>query len=232
MISGRAAAALHRLDGFALPSTIDIWTHRSLKAPNQLVKVHRGQSIEQQDRTAVAGIAVVTALRALIDVAAVETQERLEIGLEDLLRRRLATLADVSDRVAHLPLNQHGRSSLLRLLSDRGVAAPAESALEVRVIRLLREEGYPPPIRQKVIADDGTFVGRVDLVYPDRRLILEVDSFRHHSDRIPFENDRVRINALGSMGWTVLHVTHAMLRGDKDRFLRAFQRAFFRTLAL
>lgn len=81
-----------------------------------------------------------------------------------------------------------------------------------------------------MIDDDGNFVGRVDLVYPDRRLILEVDSFRFHGGRMSFEHDRNRVNALGSMGWVVLHVTHLMISEDPERFLRVFGRAYSRAL--
>lgn len=231
LIAGHAAAGLHRMDGFALPSAISVWTPRSLKPPNRLVTVHRKATIERRDRISVGGIPVLSPLRTLIDLAGAESEPRLEIALEDLLRRRLvAGPQDVADRVGRLPMNQPGRGVLFRLLSLRGAARPAESALEVLVIRTLRQEGFPPPIRQKVIDDSGNFIGRVDLVYPDRRLVLEVDSFRHHGERMPFEKDRKRNNALGSMGWLVLHVTHLMLRDDKEGFLRAFRRAFFRTL--
>lgn len=228
LICGHAAAALNRLDGFSLPNVIDVWTPRSLKTPSRLVVVHRGRAIEIDDRASVNGIPVLTPVRALIDIASITREERVEIALEDLLHRRLARPQQIADRLGRLAPNYPGRGVLLELLALRGSAPPAESGLEVRVIRMLREEDFPPPIRQRVIDDDGNFVGRVDLVYPDQRLILEVDSFRHHSGRDPFERDRQRINALGAMGWVVLHVTHLMLRDQRESFLKAFRRAYYR----
>ena len=230
LICGHGAAGLHRLDGFALPNVIDVWTPRSLKSPTRLVGVHRGRVIESDDRTTVNGIPVLTPIRTLIDIAPTAREERVEVALEDLLRRKLGHPQQIADRLGRLAPNYPGRGVLLKLLALRGSAPPAESGLEVRVIRMLREEGFPPPIRQKVIDDEGNFVGRVDLVYPEQRLILEVDSFRHHAGRETFERDRQRINALGSMGWVVLHVTHRMMRDQRESFLKAFGRAYLRTL--
>lgn len=149
LISGHAAAALHRLDGYGLPTAIEIWTPRSLKAPHRAVVIHRSRTIEKADRTTVGSIPVVVPLRALIDVSAAASEERLEIALEDVLRKRLATPQEISDRLGRLPTTHPGRGTLDRLLAIRGSARPAESALEVRVLRMLRGQGYPAPIRQE-----------------------------------------------------------------------------------
>ncbi len=103
--------------------------------------------------------------------------------------------------------------------------------MEVKVLRLLREEGYPPPIRQKVLDDDGSFVGRVDLAFVDRRLIIEVDSFRFHSGRAAWSRDRERRNALTALGWVVIQATNEMLGPQRDTFLRDVSRAFHRPLS-
>lgn len=230
LISGHAAAALHHFDGFALPRRIDIWTPRSLKAPDILVVPHRTEQVEVDDRTEVGGIPVMTPGRTLIDVAGRVTEERLEIALEDILRRRLSTSAAIAERVGRMPRNCRGARDLRTVLTRRGAAPPAESGLEVKVIRLLRRQGYPDPIRQRVLNDEGRFIGRVDLVYPERRLILEVDSFRFHSGRGTFEHDRSRRNALTALGWFVLHITHLMMRDQLETFLEDLDRIYHRPL--
>jgi very-short-patch-repair endonuclease len=74
-------------------------------------------------------------------------------------------------------------------------------------------------------------VGRVDLVFPDRRLIIEVDSFRFHTGRSPWERDRERRNSLTSLGWLVIHATFQMLHGEeRAAFLRDLARAYNRPL--
>jgi very-short-patch-repair endonuclease len=230
LIAGAAAAALHQLDGFALPSRIEVWSPRPLKPPNPLVIPRRTELVEIHDRAAVGGIAVMEPVRALIDVAGTVSEERLEVALEDLLRRRMATVEQVVDRLGRIPANCRGRQQLITLLTRRGADPPAESGLEVKVIRMLRAEGYPHPIRQRVLNDEGRFIGRVDLVFPERRLILEVDSFRYHSGRASFEGDRSRRNALTALGWTVLHITHLMMKETRPQLLLDIARSYNRPL--
>lgn len=59
---------------------------------------------------------------------------------------------------------------------------------------MLRREGNPEQIRQEVLNDNGEFAGRVDLIYPERRLIIEVQSHRWHSDRSTGDADSERTN--------------------------------------
>ena len=225
-----AAAALHRLDGFGPPMVMFVSTPRRLDAPDRLLRVHRTPFWTDEDRIEVSGIGITSIERTLIDVAGAIGEERLEVAVEDALRRRLTDPGKIMDRLQALPANQHGRAALTRVLTERGAEKPAESALEVKAARLLRDNGYPPPLRQKVLDDDGRFVGRVDLVWPERRLILEVDSFRFHSGRQAWDRDRERRNALTALGWIVLQVTSKMLDQHKDELLRNLARAFYRPL--
>lgn len=230
LIAGDAAAALHCMDGFALPSRIEVWSPRSLKPPNRLVIHRRSDLIEIDDKVTVGGISVMAPARTLIDVAGSVSEERLEVALEDALRRRLATASSIAQRLGRIPANCRGRHHLSALLASRGAVPPAESGLEVKVIRMLRAQGYPDPIRQRVLNDEGRFIGRVDLVYPERRLIVEVDSFRHHSGRASFERDRSRRNALTALGWMILHVTHLMMKDGRDQLLTDLARSYHRPL--
>lgn len=229
-VAGAAAAALHRLDGFGPPHVITLLTPRSSRSNDPLLKIMRTPYWEPSDRVEVAGIGTTSVARTLISLAGSETEERLEVALEDALRRRLTDHAAIADRLNRLPANQAGRVRLVRILGEGSGLAPTDSALEVRVIRLLRDEGYPRPLRQKVLDDRGRFVGRVDLAFPERRLILEVDGFRFHSGRTPWERDRERRNALTALGWVVLHVTARMLDEQRADFLRDLARAYHRPL--
>lgn len=229
-VGGAAAGALHRLDGFPPPVSIDVVTPRELRWRGKLLKVRRTPFWAETDRVEISSIGVTSIERTLIDIAGRVSEDRLEVAIEDALRRRLTDPAKIMSRLQMLPANQHGRAVVTRLLTERGAEPPAESGLEVKVIRLLREEGYPRPLRQKVLDDDGRFVGRVDLAWPERRLILEVDSFRFHSGRQAWDRDRERRNALTALGWIVLHVTSKMLDEEKEGLLRDLARAFHRPL--
>lgn len=229
-VGGTSAAALHGLDGFGPPRVITLLTPRPSRSNDPLLKIVRTPFWEPSDRVVAAGVPTTSVQRTLIDLAGTETEERLEVALEDALRKRLTDRTAIADRLNRMPVNQAGRARLVRLLGEGAGLAATDSALEVKVIRLLREQGYPRPLRQKVLDDRGRFVGRVDLVFPERRLILEVDGFRFHSGRSSWDRDRERRNALTALGWVVLHVTARMLGEQRGDFLRDLARAYHRPL--
>lgn len=231
VIAGVSAAALHKLDGFPQGKLIEVITPRSLKSPSPNLAVRRPSAFSVADRTTVARIPVTVCGRTLIDVAGTATEAQLELAFEDARRRRLVSVKEMKERIAHLPMNQPGRRNLVKLLCLSEGTRPTESTLEVKVLRLLRREGYPPPIRQEVLNDHGQFAGRVDLVYPDRRLIIEVDGYVPHEGRHDFDADRMRRNRLVGMGWAVMHATNEMLHGeDREGFLRDLFRLYNRSL--
>ena len=232
LIAGCAAAALHRLDGFPQCPQIDVITPRSLKPSNRLVVVRRPSLVPPEDRAVVNGIPITSCIRTLIDVAGQATEARLELAFEDARRRKLVTPQVLAERIGGLPLNQPGRKRLMTVLETVTGTRPTDSGLEVKVLRLLRSQGYPPPIRQEVLTDDGEFAGRVDLVYPERRLIIEVQSHGWHSDRRTQDADSERVNKHQAMGWVVMEATSTMLHGEaRAAFLRDLGRLYDRALA-
>lgn len=211
---------------------VDVLTPRSLKPPNHAVVVRRPRSFPPDDRTQVAEIPVMTCIRTLIDVAGEATHARLELALEDARRRKLIALEALTDRLVEVPMNQPGRKKLTKVLDMAAGTRPTDSGLEVKVLRLLRSQGYPPPIRQEVLTDEGEFAGRVDLVYPERCLIIEVQSHGWHSDRRTQDSDSERANRHQAMGWAVMEATSTMLHGaGRVSFLRDLARLYNRPLA-
>jgi very-short-patch-repair endonuclease len=56
----------------------------------------------------------------------------------------------------------------------------------------------------------------VDFVWPNERLIVEVDGFAFHSTRAAFERDRARDRTLHAAGYVVLRVTwRQLVRGPE-----------------
>ena len=79
--------------------------------------------------------------------------------------------------------------------------------METRLRLLLHDAGAPTPIPQyEVRDDDGRFIGRVDLAYPQWRIALEYEG-DHHRERARFRGDIARVNALRLAGWLVLRFT-------------------------
>ena len=76
------------------------------------------------------------------------------------------------------------------------------SELEKRFLALCRTAGLPRPRTNNVT--DGE---EIDFTWPDRRLMVEADSHRHHGTRAAFERDRRRDQRLTAAGWRVVRFT-------------------------
>jgi very-short-patch-repair endonuclease len=98
----------------------------------------------------------------------------------------------------------------------------SESVPESQVRILLRQAGFAVE-PQYVITASNSFVARVDLALVDECVAIEYDG-AWHALREQLEKDRRRLNALQAAGWTVVHVTAAML-ADPPQIVDAVRRA-------
>jgi len=226
--SHASAAVLLELDGFQADS-LEVSTVRNRPAPWPHVNIHR-VTILPSDSATIAGIRTTSATRTLVDVAAGGDAERLELALEDALRRRLTSLPRL--RWALSVEGGRGRpgARLLRGLVDRveSYKRVTESGFEARLQQLLRRADLPPPRRQFQIRDGGRFVARADFAFPESRLVIEAVSYRWHSGRNAWTRDQTRLNAVVALGWRVMNVTWEDLRDRPDETVDRIRRALGR----
>ena len=86
------------------------------------------------------------------------------------------------------------------VLVDAGV----ESWLERRFLELLRDAGLPRPECQVVFKDGSKVVARVDFLFRQAKLIVEVSGRKGHVTDAERQKDARRRNALQRAGYTVL----------------------------
>ncbi|MEO8261351.1 MAG: DUF559 domain-containing protein [Pseudolysinimonas sp.] len=60
-------------------------------------------------------------------------------------------------------------------------------------------------------------VGRVDMMVPRTRLVIEIDGFEHHGTRRAFEEDRRRDAELARRGYVVVRLTYRQITSDWAR---------------
>lgn len=203
-VSHRAAGALRELDGVKGPPLEFITTGRRRAAEPGLV-IHR-LNLDPCDIEMHQNLRVTTVARTLVDISSVSASGVVELALESALRSRLVTLDEVRAALERSGRSHKGRG-VLRYLLDEHPGRPAESALEVRVWRILLESGLPVPIRQHEVRHRGRLVARVDFAYPHAKLAIEADGYRFHASAPDWRRDRVRQNALAKLGWIVYHAT-------------------------
>lgn len=196
------AARLLRLDGVdageihvLVPSTVSLGRISG-------VRRHRTESLARADRRVVDGVPCTSAVRTIIDCAALLDEEALEAAFESARRLGLLTRTTLERRVAQLAGSGRPGSAALRTLLDGSDGTVAESRLEVRFARLLRSSELPPSIAQFRV---GRY--RLDRAWPDAKIAAECDGFEHHGDRLARKRDRRRIAALEAARWRVVHVT-------------------------
>jgi very-short-patch-repair endonuclease len=188
--------------------------------------VHRSTGLSADDQRTRRSIPVTSGARTLIDLASCLDEERLAYVVDEAWRRQLAAPDWVSHRLLGFAQGRRGTKALARVLADcsrRG--APLESALEVRLWRLLCRAKLPLPEPGYPFRDDHGPPGRIDFAYPEHGLALEADGFEFHSDRATFEKDRVRNARLAAQGWRVLPVTWRQLDEQPIRVLARIRQA-------
>ena len=140
-------------------------------------------------------------LRTLVDLAATTDGATLERALDEARIRRLVRERDLERLSARFP-GHHGLRPLAALLTTQAGPDFSRSEAERRLLRLIREAGLPHPRRNVRVAG-----WEVDFLWPDHGLIIEVDGYRFHGDRTPFERDRTKTIELEDAGYSVLRLT-------------------------
>jgi hypothetical protein len=208
-----SAAALHGIPGFPEDRLeVSVTAARSPDVFGALV--HRKALLPPAHVTRVDNIPTTTAARALFDLAGTIHPLRAERALDNCLAWATVTLPEVQQVFDDLAKRGRTGTALMRellLARGPGYVAPA-SGLEGRFLRLLHDAGMPLPERELDVGDAATWVGRVEFVYRQARVLVEIDSRRHHSSLLDLEADKARDNQLMAAGWRVLRVSDLMLR--------------------
>jgi hypothetical protein len=183
------------------------------------IYIHRSPGLRPADCGECDGIPCTTVARTLLDLADDEPPRRLVASIEAAERLGIydsRAVAEVMDRAA-------GRPAAPRLAS--GVAAyegppPTKTELERRALELFERAGVPRPRVNSLVA---TAAGplEVDFCWPDRRLVVEADSFEWHRSRARFENDRRRDQLLGRAGWWTVRITWRQLCARPNEVIAA-----------
>lgn len=169
------------------------------------VKLRRARLFESEV-IAMHELRITCPLRTVRDLGSGPDIVEAVIAIEMALRAGIVTLADVANFVDSHP----GEKGIARLRQAVSVVEPrSESPMETRLRMQLITARLPNPCVQAEIRDShGQFLGRADLYYPDRLLIIEYDG-ANHRDRLTA--DMRRQNALLSAGYHLLRFTAADL---------------------
>ena len=173
------------------------------------VRVHRS-GLPGEDPVLIEedGVRLAGVLRTAWQLAALETVPTAVAALDGMVRAGHLDLQELRD-VHGLSRGawRVGRVGAVLPLVDGRSESPPESWVRVACARA----GLPSPVPQFVVVHSGAFLGRVDLAWPDHRLIVEYEG-AHHFEGLQIMRDDERYARLVAAGWRVIRLGAADLR--------------------
>jgi hypothetical protein len=155
---------------------------------------------------------VTSAAETLLDLGGVvsiaQVRDALDRGIANRVVTPMDALAELRRRGG---IGVRGTAPLRALLDASGVSGSHHpSVLEAKTRRLIKRAGLPQPECELVAGVNGEY--RLDFVWPELMLVVEVDGWMYHSSFEAFHCDKTRKNALtiGGMcflNYTWIHVT-------------------------
>lgn len=224
VVSHRSAGRIFRLTGVE-DGIVEIRVPQARRSPRSGIVLHSG-FLESKDVAVWGPLRLTIPTRTLIDLGAVLDEESLEVAMEDAFCRGLTSFERLERKIVELGRSgRDGVGIMRRLLELRGSAAPAESALEVLVVRAIRKSKLPVPVRQLLLKPGLKSSPRFDLAYPQAKVAVECDSFKHHSGRRDWDRERAKLSLAAELGWRVIHVTWDDIKNRKEPTMLRIGRA-------
>jgi len=218
VFSGCTAAWLHGLD---LPPVDPI----EVTVPNAHISnragVHiRRTTLAQNEIVRIRGFSATSALRTAVDLGSHKVLGDAVISLDMALHKRIVDLTDLR---SFYEANR-GAKRIARLRRAIELAEPAtESPMETRLRMLLVMARLPRPHAQVPLHDQqGRFMGRPDLYYPEHKLGLEYDGATHRDTLV---EDNRRQNRLLNAGIRLLRFTASDIYGTPESVIEQVRRA-------
>jgi very-short-patch-repair endonuclease len=204
IVSHEAAAALHRLDR-ALVEPVEFTVPRTRRNARSTFSVHSTKYLGRHDVVHIDGMRVMSATRTVIDLARARVPERrIEAAIDSAVRLGLSSPVVLAARLDEL--RGRGRWGC-RLLDHLLVDSGGHSMLERRFLQLVRRHGLPRP-RTQVVHRAGTrTVARVDFLYEEYGIVVEVSGSHGHADPRSRSRDAQRRDELQDMGRRVYEYT-------------------------
>jgi hypothetical protein len=173
------------------------------------IKVHRSSTVAWRDLTFHQGLRSTTAARTMFDITPRLSDDQLKRTVNRGLGSLWLTesqLEEVVTRLSHLPAAR-------RLASLLGLpGTPTRSGWEDEFPVFCATHDLPPPIMGAQICGY-----TVDAVFPAEKVIVELDSWEFHKNRIAFESDRERDAETLAHGFITVRITWERIKATPAR---------------
>lgn len=202
VLSHDSAAALWGLRRW--PRQPEVSAQETRRRPG--IDSHRSTTLARQDVTVNYGIRVTTVIRTIIDIEPRLTDRQLTRAIQDTRHGHHLQPSKLDELLRRCPR--------ARKLIDP-TQNPTRSPLEDDFQAFAKRHGLPTPlINVKVNGKE------VDALFPDERVIVELDSLQFHNDPISFRNDRRRDRDSAANGFLTVRLIKEDLTDEDAEELR------------
>jgi hypothetical protein len=170
--------------------------------------------LPDDEREVIDGMPVTSAARTVLDLAAERGAGAAEAALREMEYLRIygaVSLPALIERHAKHRGSAIVRVCLTSLADDPG--GRVRSALEERFLPFLDANGIPRP-RLNPWLDLGPERIQVDCLWPEARLVGELDGFQAHGTKRAVARDKKRDRGLVAAGYRVVRITWAQLHDE------------------
>ena len=161
-------------------------------------------------------IGYVAPARAVADtVLALATRPEVRAVVASAVQQGRCTIAELGAELAAGPVRGSALfRSVLAEVGD-GIRSPAEADFR----DLIRKSGLPQPLFNPHLSLDGALLAKPDAWWPDRALVVEIDSREWHLSPDDWEATMARDGRLRAVGIRVIHVTPRQVRTEPNKVL-------------
>jgi very-short-patch-repair endonuclease len=212
-LSHESAAALWGLAGDRPKVHVNAPRGRQVRPGRRSgIKVHRCK-FAADEVTVHDGIPASTVARTLFDLAERSAPHELKSAWDEADRLKRLRVPEVA-RVYELGRGRRRARTRLKpfLLAEQRHVEDTASPLEDRFAAFVVAHRLPPPQTNVLVDGD-----EVDVLWPEARLIVELDSWEFHAHRAAFEKDRDRDADHLLANYRTVRVTHRRLSEHPER---------------
>jgi hypothetical protein len=198
LVTARAAAALHGLDGFE-EGPVQFLVPRRQRNRRTVGDVMSSPRVLPLDGMSVDGLRVTSGTRTTLELLGRVSERELGNAMDSAIRLGITAPAYLRRRLEQL--GRQGRPGVVvfdRLMESAGV----QSWLERQFLRIVRASGLPRPVVQRVYRRDRVHVARVDFDFGPAPVIVEVGGRRGYmaaEDRRRQEHRRTELQLIGKV---------------------------------
>ena len=210
------------LSHWSAAQLLGIAPRRAMRPEVSRPRTFRGQAgivchqmtVAADERDLIDGIPTTSLSRTLFDLAAVASEREVERAFHEAEVRRLTGRLSVPQLLERYP-GRRGAPLLRELLASKEPFGISRNDFEELFVAFLDRHRLSRGIMNGTLALRGKLFSP-DCMWPEQRLIVELDSREVHDTDRSFQGDRRRDRILLAEGWRSARITWAQLRDEPE----------------